>query len=39
MLPISEIGKALGMTTGNKGDNKNIEWDSVRREVKIQLTK
>lgn len=39
MLPISEIGKALGMTTGNKGDNKNIEWDGAKREVKIQLTK
>lgn len=39
MLPVSDIGKALGMTTGNKGDNKNIEWDSVLRQVKIQLTK
>lgn len=39
MLPISEIGRALGMTHGNKGENKNIEWDATNRQVKIQLTK
>lgn len=36
-LPIAEIGKALGLSTGNKGEGKNIEWNSVNRTVKITV--
>ncbi|MDO5041344.1 MAG: copper amine oxidase N-terminal domain-containing protein, partial [Peptoniphilus sp.] len=39
MLPISEIGKALGLTHGNKGEGKNIEWDAVNQKVLISVTK
>lgn len=36
-LPVAEIGKALGLSTGLKGEGKNIEWDSVNRTVKITI--
>ncbi len=39
MLPISEVGKALGLTHGNKGEGKNIEWDAVNRTVTVTVTK
>ncbi|CDZ74669.1 Hypothetical protein ING2D1G_0486 [Peptoniphilus sp. ING2-D1G] len=39
MLPISEIGRALGLTHGNKGEGKNIEWDAVNQKVTISVTK
>src|SRR5699024_8850223 len=32
MLPVSEIGKGLGLTHGNLGEGKNIEWDHNNRE-------
>lgn len=37
MLPVSEIGRALGLTQGNIGDGKNIEWDGVNQVVVIQV--
>ena len=37
MLPISEIGRALGLTSGNKGEGKNIEWNASTREVSIKV--
>ena len=39
MLPISEIGRALGLSHGNKGEGKNIEWDSTNRVVTIETSK
>uniref|UniRef100_UPI00055ACDC4 stalk domain-containing protein n=1 Tax=Peptoniphilus mikwangii TaxID=1354300 RepID=UPI00055ACDC4 len=39
MLPISEVGKALGLTHGNKGEGKNIEWDAENKTVTIQKDK
>lgn len=39
MLPVSELGRALGLTHGNVGEGKNIEWDQVNKEVIIQITK
>lgn len=37
MLPVSEIGRALGLTQGNIGEGKNIEWDGVNQVVVIQV--
>lgn len=39
MLPVSEIGKGLGLTHGNLGEGKNIEWDHNNREVIIQVSR
>ncbi|EFI42485.1 stalk domain-containing protein [Peptoniphilus sp. oral taxon 386] len=39
MLPISEVGKALGLSHGNKGEGKNIEWDAATQTVVIQKNK
>lgn len=39
MLPVSELGRALGLTHGNVGEGKNIEWDQANKEVIIQITK
>lgn len=35
MLPVSELGMALGLTHGNFGQGKNIEWDNSTRTVII----
>lgn len=35
MLPVSEIGKALGLDSGNLGSGKAIEWDSTNMQVII----
>lgn len=37
MLPVSELGKALGLTHGNAGEGKNIEWNELLRSVTIQI--
>lgn len=37
MLPVSELGRALGLTHGDIGEGKNIEWDQQNREVIIQI--
>lgn len=37
MLPVSELGKALGLTHGNIGEGKNIEWDGANSVVIIQI--
>lgn len=37
MLPISEIAIALGLTHGNQGEGKNIEWDGATRTVTVQV--
>ncbi|MBU5668353.1 Ig-like domain-containing protein [Peptoniphilus sp. MSJ-1] len=39
MLPISEVARALGLTHGDKGSGRNIEWDSATRTVVIELKK
>ncbi|MFB0972280.1 MAG: copper amine oxidase N-terminal domain-containing protein [Tissierellia bacterium] len=39
MLPVSEIGRALGLSHGNLGDGKNIEWDGVNQVVIIQTNR
>jgi hypothetical protein len=39
MLPVSEIGRALGLTHGNLGDGKNIEWDGINQVVIIQTNR
>ncbi|MDO5028027.1 MAG: stalk domain-containing protein [Bacillota bacterium] len=35
MLPVSELGMALGLTHGNYGQDKNIEWDASTQSVII----
>ncbi|NLD16401.1 MAG: hypothetical protein GX666_02320 [Tissierellia bacterium] len=39
MLPFSELGKALGLTHGNVGEGKNIEWNEALRAVTIQINR
>lgn len=39
MLPISELGTALGLSHGNIGEGKNIEWDGTNRVVIVQIKK
>lgn len=37
MLPVSELGKALGLTHGNITEGKNIEWDADNKMVIVQI--
>lgn len=36
MLPITEVALALGLTHGNVGDGRNIEWDAANQAVIVQ---
>lgn len=37
MLPVSDIGRALGLSQGRIGEGKNIEWDEINQVVVIQV--